>query len=69
MLRMNSQPLPLLIAEGHKFEQINYLRTFEPGGYGEWGVWIMSVEKNYTARVCAYRKTDEQRFESKKNTS
>lgn len=66
MLRMNSRSLPLLTEEGNKFKQLDHLRTLEPGAYGEWGAGMVSEGKEYSVRVCAYRKTDEQRLESER---
>lgn len=66
MRRMNSRSLPLLTEEGNKFKQLNHLRTLEPGAYGEWAARMVSEGKEYSVRVCVYRKTDEQRLESER---
>ncbi|CAI1616686.1 Transposase [Serratia quinivorans] len=64
--RMNLRALPLLTAEDEKFEQLSYLRTLIPGGFGEWPARMVAEGKDYAVRVCAYRKTEEQRIESER---
>lgn len=64
--RMNLRALPLLTTEGEKFEQLNHLRTLAPGEHGEWSARMVTAGDEYTVRVCAYRKTEEQRIESER---
>lgn len=64
--RMNLRALPLVTAEGKKFEQLNHLRTLAPGEYGEWSAQMVAEGEQYVVRVCAYRKTEEQCIESER---
>lgn len=66
VVRMNLRGLPLLSIEGNKFEQLNHLRTLAQGEYGEWPAIMLSEGVEYAVRVCAYRKTEAQRIESKR---
>ena len=64
--RMNLYALPLQTTDGQKFEQLVHLRTLKPGEIGEWSARMISGAREQTVRVCAYRKTEEQRLESER---
>lgn len=66
LLRMNLSSLPLMNEKGEQFEQLPYLRTLEKGPTGEWPALMKGTKGLVAVRVCAYRKTDEQRAESER---
>ena len=66
MMRMNLVSLPLADGEGLPFEQLPHLRTLGAGQTGEWSATMQGTKGDVAVRVCAYRKTDEQRMESER---
>jgi len=66
LLRMNLSSLPLTNERGEPFEQLPHLRTLEKGQTCEWPAMMQGAKGLITVRVCAYRKTDEQRAESER---
>jgi hypothetical protein len=63
---MNLGSLPLTTASGSPFAQLSHLCTLGKGQVGEWPATIQGTKGNVAVRVCAYRKTDEQRLESER---
>jgi hypothetical protein len=66
LLRMNLGSLPLTNEKGELFEQLPHLRTLRKGRSGEWPALMEGAQGQAAVRVCAYRKTDEQRAESER---
>jgi len=66
LLRMNLSSLPLTNEKGELFEQLPHLRTLQKGQSGEWQAFMEGTKGPVSVRVCAYRKTDEQRAESER---
>lgn len=66
VVRMNLGSLPLTDASGSPFEQLPHLRTLQAGQTGEWVAVMQGTKGAVAVRVCAYRKTDEQRMESER---
>jgi len=66
VVRMNLGSLPLTDAAGSPFEQLPHLRTLQAGQTGEWAAVMQGTKGAVAVRVCAYRKTDEQRMESER---
>jgi hypothetical protein len=64
LVRMNLSSLPLKNEDGTPFEQLPGLRTLQIGQTGEWPAVMQGSDGAVAVRVCAYRKTDEQREES-----
>lgn len=64
LVRMNLSSLPLKNEDGTLFEQLPRLRTLQVGQTGEWPAVMQGSNGAVAVRVCAYRKTDEQRKES-----
>jgi hypothetical protein len=64
LVRMNLSSLPLKNEDGTPFEQLPGLRTLQIGQTGEWPAVMQGSNGPIAVRVCAYRKTDEQREES-----
>lgn len=64
LVRMNLSSLPLKNEDGTPFEQLPGLRTLQVGQTGEWPAVMQGSNGAVAVRVCAYRKTDEQREES-----
>lgn len=64
LVRMNLSSLPLKSEDGTPFEQLPGLRTLQIGQTGEWPAVMQGSNGAVAVRVCAYRKTDEQRKES-----
>jgi hypothetical protein len=64
LVRMNLSSLPLSDEQGSPFEQLTRLRTLQPGQTGEWAAVMKGSKGDIAVRVCAYRKTDEQRSQS-----
>lgn len=64
LVRMNLSSLPLKNEDGTPFEQLPGLRTLQVGQTGEWPAFMQGSSGAVAVRVCAYRKTDEQRKES-----
>ncbi|KQW28238.1 MULTISPECIES: IS4 family transposase [Pseudomonas] len=64
LVRMNLSSLPLKNEDGTFFEQLPRLRTLQIGQAGEWPALMQGSNGAVAVRVCAYRKTDEQREES-----
>lgn len=73
LARMNLTSLPLLDVTGEKFDVLPLLRTLEYGQCNEWSAVLQGSHGNVPVRVCAYRKTLEQKQTSerklKKETS
>ena len=66
LVRMNLSSLPLKDEQGLPFEQLAQLRTLQPGQSGEWPAVMQGSNGNVAVRVCAYRKTEEQRLEGER---
>ncbi|MDO9068041.1 MAG: transposase, partial [Deltaproteobacteria bacterium] len=66
LVRMNLCSLPLQDEHGAPFVQLPYLRTLQAGQTGEWSTTLQGTKGSVAVRVCAYRKTDEQRIESER---
>jgi hypothetical protein len=66
LIRMNLSSLPLVDEQGLPFEQLTRLRTLQPGQTGEWPAVMKGSKGDVVVRVCAYRKTDEQRLEGER---
>jgi Transposase DDE domain len=66
VVRMNLGSLPLTDASGSPFAQLPHLRTLGAGQTGEWPATMQGTKGDVAVRVCAYRKTDEQRMESER---
>lgn len=66
LVRMNLSSLPLKDEQGSPFEQLTQLRTLQPGQTGEWPGVMQGSNGNVAVRVCAYRKTEEQRLEGER---
>ncbi len=66
VVRMNLGSLPLTDASGSPFKQLPHLRTLQAGQTGEWAATLKGTKGEVAVRVCAYRKTDEQRLESER---
>lgn len=66
LVRMNLCSLPLQDEHGASFVQLPYLRTLQTGQMGEWPATLHGTNGAVAVRVCAYRKTDEQRIESER---
>jgi len=66
VVRMNLGSLPLTDAQGLPFAQLPHLRTLQVGQTGEWTAMMQGTKGDVAVRVCAYRKTDEQRMESER---
>lgn len=66
LVRMNLSSLPLRDEQGSPFEQLVQLRTLQPGQTGEWPAVMQGSNGDVAVRVCAYRKTDEQRMEGER---
>jgi len=66
LVRMNLSSLPLTDEQGSSFEQLVQLRTLQPGQTGEWPALMKGSKGDVAVRVCAYRKTDEQRTQSER---
>jgi hypothetical protein len=66
MVRMNLGSLPLTEGSGLPFAQLPRLRTLRKGQTGEWPATMQGTKGDVAVRVCAYRKTDEQRLESER---
>lgn len=66
LVRMNLSSLPLTDEQGSRFEQLPQLRTLQAGQTGEWPAVMQGSKGDIAVRVCAYRKTDEQRMESER---
>jgi len=66
LLRMNLKSLPLFDENGESFEQLPHLRTLQKGQMGAWPAVMRGTHGPIAVRVCAYRKTDEQRLESER---
>ena len=66
VVRMNLGSLPLTDGQGSPFEQLPYLRTLVAGQTCEWPATMQGTKGDVAVRVCAYRKTDEQRMESER---
>lgn len=64
LVRMNLSSLPLKNEDGTPFEQLPRQRTLQIGQAGEWPAVMQGSNEPVAVRVCAYRKTDEQREES-----
>lgn len=64
LVRMNLSSLPLKNQDGTPFDQLPKLRTLQIGQAGEWPAVMQGSNGSVAVRVCAYRKTDEQRKES-----
>lgn len=62
--RMNLICLPLQDAAGQSLQMLPLLRTLKTGQCGEWPAQMQGTNGWVKVRVCAYRKTDEQRAES-----
>lgn len=65
-VRMNLVSLPLEDAQGNPFVQLTYLRTLRPGETAAWPAVLQGPNGPVAVRVCAYRKTKEQRIESER---
>jgi Transposase DDE domain len=65
-MRMNLGGPPLTDAAGSPFAQLPYARTLQAGQTGEWTATMKGTQGDVAVRVCAYRKTDEQRLESER---
>jgi hypothetical protein len=63
---MNLCSLPLQDEQGAPFVQLPHLRTLPAGQTGEWSATLQGTKGSTAVRVCAYRKTDEQRIESER---
>lgn len=66
LVRMNLSSLPLMDEHGSPFEQLPQLRTLQAGQTSEWPAVMQGSKGDVAVRVCAYRKTDEQRIESER---
>ncbi|AZE93710.1 hypothetical protein C4J95_4268 [Pseudomonas orientalis] len=66
LVRMNLSSLPLKDEQGLPFEQLAQLRTLQPGQTGEWSAVMQGSNGDVAVRVCAYRKTEEQRLEGER---
>jgi hypothetical protein len=66
LVRMNLVSVPLEDSEGAPFEQLSHLRTLQVGQTGEWPATMRGTKGKVAVRVCAYRKSDEQRIESER---
>lgn len=66
VVRMNLGSLPLTDASGSPFAQLPHLRTLQAGQTGEWAAVMQGTKGDVAVRVCAYRKTDEQRLASER---
>jgi len=66
LLRMNLCSLPLQDEHGAPFVQLPHLRTLQAGQTGAWPATLQGTKGAAAVRVCAYRKTDEQRIESER---
>lgn len=64
--RMNLTNLPLQDKDGKPFEQLAHLRSLKVGQIGEWPAIMKGTNGSVMVRVCAYRKTDEQRIKSER---
>ena len=66
LVRMNLSSLPLTDEQGSPFEQLVQLRTLQAGQTGEWPAVMKGSKGDVAVRVCAYRKTDEQRTQGER---
>ena len=66
LVRMNLVSLPLQDAQDDPFVQLPHLRTLRVGQTGEWPATMQWAKGKVAVRVCAYRKTEEQRIESER---
>ena len=66
LVRMNLSSVPLTNEQGEPFEQLAHLRTLQKGQSGEWSARIQGTQGLIAVRVCAYRKTDQQREQSER---
>lgn len=66
LFRMNLTNLPLQKEDGKPFEQLAHLQSLKVGQIGEWPAFMKGTNGPVKVRVCAYRKTDEQRIKSER---
>ncbi|AZE89642.1 IS4 family transposase [Pseudomonas orientalis] len=66
LVRMNLSSLPLKDDQGLPFDQLAQLRTLKPGQTGEWPAVMQGPNGDVAVRICAYRKTEEQRLEGER---
>lgn len=66
LLRMNLKNLPLTNESGEDFNQLVHLRSLKKGQVGQWSAVMEGTNGPVSVRVCAYRKTDEQRLKSER---
>ena len=61
LVRFHSTNLPLFSYKGKPIEPLNYLRTLDAGGHGDWNVWFRSPVDGQLikGRLCAIRKSKE----------
>jgi hypothetical protein len=64
LTRMNLTNLPLQDDTGQALDLLPLLRTLQSGQCGEWPALMKGTNGPVTVRVCAYRKTEDQRLES-----
>jgi hypothetical protein len=64
--RINANNVPLQDEGGGHFDQLSYLRSLGVGQSGEFPAILEGKDGPIKVRVCAYRKTEQQRLESER---
>ena len=60
MVRLNTSTLPLLTADGARFDLAGEVATLsEPGQPREWPVWIAGADGRIAGRLCVIRKSEQ----------
>lgn len=59
LVRLNQANVPLLSADGSRFDLIEHLSTLQGHEPGEWPVFFEHQKRRYRVRLCAVRKTEE----------
>lgn len=59
LVRLNQSNVPLLSADGSRFDLVEHLRGLQGHEPGEWPVLFEHKKRRYRVRLCAVRKTEE----------